>query len=341
MNIDALKRWFQEQQRDLPWRKNPSPYSVWVSEIMLQQTRVSVVEPYFLAWMREFPTIEALAYAPLEKVLKQWEGLGYYSRARNLHAGAKYVLEVHGGVLPSEVAELKKIKGIGDYTVGAIRAFAFKLKAAAIDGNVLRVIARHDCIEDGIDKLNTQKEIRKKVEGLLPENEPWLLTEGLIELGATLCKKQNPHCVSCPIKSSCESFKKRAQDEYPKKKERKKGVKLHRLVCVARKENLIALRKGNKGKVMQDLYEFPYFELEGSQLDLEEATSIACTHGLMGSSAWLEDERHSFTRYDVFLKVIEIYVENTLACYEWVSLEKARKTLAFSAGHRRILAKLK
>ncbi|NRA90187.1 MAG: A/G-specific adenine glycosylase, partial [Simkaniaceae bacterium] len=143
MDVTAIRKWFFKNRRNLPWRENPSPYEVWVSEIMLQQTQVSVVVPYFERWMNIFPTIEKLAGAPLEKVIKAWEGLGYYSRARNLHEGAKYLMEENGGELPSSAAELEKVKGIGPYTVGAILSFAYKQKRAAVDGNVLRVLARY------------------------------------------------------------------------------------------------------------------------------------------------------------------------------------------------------
>src|SRR3990167_4180187 len=140
---ESLKRWFFINRRILPWRENPSPYEVWVSEVMLQQTRVSVVIPYFNRWMKHFPTISDLAKASIEAIIKVWEGLGYYSRARNLHEGAKYLLQFHAGELPDSPEHLKKVRGLGPYTIGAIRSFAFKQKAAAIDGNVLRVIARY------------------------------------------------------------------------------------------------------------------------------------------------------------------------------------------------------
>ena len=157
---------------------------------MLQQTQVSVVIPYFDRWMNRFPTLRHLAKATLDEVIKEWEGLGYYSRARNLHEGARYVLEKHEGILPETREELQKIKGLGPYTIGAIRSFAFHHKAAAVDGNVIRVLARYFKIEDDIAKPKTIQMIRDRAEAILPEIEPWIVAEALIELGATLCTKK-------------------------------------------------------------------------------------------------------------------------------------------------------
>ena len=155
-----LKRWFLDQKRDFPWRENPSPYAVWVSEVMLQQTQAAVVISYFERWMQRFPTIQALADAPLEDVIKEWEGLGYYARARNLHAGARYVVENYEGQLPANAEQLYKIKGLGHYTVGAILSFAFQQRKAAVDGNVLRVLARYYGITDDIGKSATVKKCK-------------------------------------------------------------------------------------------------------------------------------------------------------------------------------------
>lgn len=206
-NQKALVEWFNKQKRPLPWRKNPSPYAVWVSEVMLQQTQVAVVIPYFQRWMERFPTIQALAESSIEDAIKQWEGLGYYARAKNLHAGAKQVVANFDGELPSKVEALSRIKGLGPYTVGAIRAFAFHERSAAVDGNVLRFLTRYFAIEEDIAKIGTQKKITALAESLLPEKEPWVFAEALIEFGATVCKKA-PLCFECPLNKSCAGLKK-------------------------------------------------------------------------------------------------------------------------------------
>jgi A/G-specific adenine glycosylase len=178
--VEKLRSWFLSQRRDLPWRENTTPYAVWVSEIMLQQTQVAVVIPYFQRWMDKFPTICSLAAASIEEVIKEWEGLGYYARARNLHAGAQYVVKNHAGELPETEAELRKIKGLGDYTIGAIRSFAFNHKAATVDGNVLRVLARYYGISDDISKMKSVKKFQGLAQSLLPEIEPWIISESLM-----------------------------------------------------------------------------------------------------------------------------------------------------------------
>ena len=185
LDFYPLKKWFLIEQRDLPWRKINDPYAIWISEIMLQQTQVAVVIPYYLKWMQRFPTIQALAEAESDEVIKMWEGLGYYSRARNLHAGARYLIEFFGGILPNNESDLAKIKGLGPYTIGALLSFAFHQKKAAVDGNVMRVMARCYELDDDIAKSKTQKKIRHLVEEILPEDESWIVNEALIELGAT------------------------------------------------------------------------------------------------------------------------------------------------------------
>jgi A/G-specific adenine glycosylase len=170
--LQSFTQWFKVNKRSFPWRENTSPYEVWVSEVMLQQTQASVVISYYLAWMKEFPNIDSLAQAPLEQVLKVWEGLGYYSRARRLHEAAKIISQQHGGILPKDENTLKTIPGIGPYTLGAIRSFAFHQKAAAVDGNVMRVLSRFLCIEEDISSLKVQKKIREYMYDLLPKNTP-------------------------------------------------------------------------------------------------------------------------------------------------------------------------
>ena len=159
--MDVLNSWFEQNQRELPWRINRTPYRVWISEVMLQQTRASVVVPYFLKWMELFPDMNALAKAPLDLVIKTWEGLGYYSRARNLLEAAKWIVKEFNGQIPSTKADLLKIKGFGPYTAAAVLSFAFKQKEIAVDGNVLRVIARYACIEKDIKKLSVKREIEE------------------------------------------------------------------------------------------------------------------------------------------------------------------------------------
>ncbi len=255
--VELIKNWFQAAQRDLPWRKTTDPYAIWVSEIMLQQTQVSVVKEYYLRWMACFPTIAALAAAPLEEVIKMWEGLGYYSRARNLHEAALFLMNHYGGELPSSRKELAQVKGLGPYTIGAILSFAFRQRAAAVDGNTIRVLSRYYGILDDVQKSRTLKKIWEIAEEILPEDQPWLIVEGLIELGATICKR-DPSCTACPLQEKCVAFNQGLQRLLPKKEKKVEITSLVRQVFILIFEGELLVKKGEEGKLMADLYEFPY-----------------------------------------------------------------------------------
>lgn len=336
MDIEVLREWFTEEKRDFPWRKNPSPYAVWISEVMLQQTQASVVIPYFERWMTRFPTIVALANAKEEEIIKIWEGLGYYSRARNLHRAAHYLLEHHAGELPKSYEQLIEVKGIGPYTAAAILSFAFHQKAPAVDGNVARVMARLFCIEADICALSTQKKLRELTYSILPDHEPWVVMEGLIELGATICKK-SPECEECPLQRSCEGFQSGKAEQLPNRGKKSKVELLIRFVPVIRHEDYYLVQKRKEGKVMAGLYEFPYFEGKKIALKfLEEKFGIKLS--LKGK---LTEVRHTFTCYraHLFPVLLEAEQRNALQDHEWVSKEKM-KDLAFSSGHRRILQQI-
>jgi A/G-specific adenine glycosylase len=335
----ALKDWFNKQKRSLPWRDNPSPYAVWVSEVMLQQTQVAVVIPYFQRWMQLFPTIEALATAPLDVVIKAWEGLGYYSRARNLQAGASMVVSQYDGKLPMEAVELAKVKGIGPYTVGAIRSFAFHQRAAAVDGNVMRVLSRYFNIEDDLCQPKTLKKIWQLAEQILPEKESWILTEGLIELGATVCTKK-PKCMDCPLKTSCQGYIQGTAEELPYKSVKMKAEKLYRAVAVVvNSEGKFLVKHVQTGKVMSGLHEFPYFEVSLDGIDSEEFENQISVH--LGLKVFWKENfqkiQHSFTRYQVSL-FPQMFLCND-ACnvsgFQWMSPNEMKK-IAFSSGHRRL-----
>lgn len=331
-DVEKLRSWFYKNRRSLPWRENPSPYEVWVSEVMLQQTQVTVVVPYFKRWMSLFPTIQALAEAPLEKVIKIWEGLGYYSRARALHEGARYLNQNHKGELPSSYEELEKVKGLGPYTIGAILSFAYKQRVAAVDGNVFRVLARYYGIEGEIDRGKVQKEIRMKCQALLPKDEPWIIMEGLIELGALVCQKK-ARCIECPLLDTCVANKECKADLLPRKRPREKTIHLHRTVAVVHSETSLLIRLGEKGKVMHGLAEFPYFDVGTS---VEEALNLALTKVVS-----LPKVIHGFTKYKAFLTP-HLYRarQDPLNGYEWIPFHDIPK-LPFSSGHRQILLHLK
>lgn len=339
MELQRLKKWFLKHKRELPWRQNPTPYQVWISEVMLQQTQVGVVIDYYIRWMECFPTIEALAKAPLERVMKVWEGLGYYSRARRLHAAAQYLLKHHQGELPSDEASLRKIEGLGPYTSAAILSFAYHQKKAAVDGNVIRVIARHEAIEDNVSKAKIVDKLREFVQKNLPEEEPWIIMEGLIELGALVCKKK-PSCGLCPLRLSCKAYDKNNPEEYPVKKKREAVTKLYRLVLVIECEGFLLLHQETKKNVlMTGLWQFPYVELEKPLLK-GFFPEVFFKHFCVPPK--FERELlfvlQSFTRYQAYLypSLWKSMQRPSIPGYHWIKTSDVYN-YPFSSGHRKIL----
>lgn len=341
-NSFALKTWFRANNRDLPWRQTRDPYAIWISEVMLQQTQVTVVIPYFLHWMAIFPTVQDLASASIEEVIKAWEGLGYYSRARCLHEGAQFIVKNFNGKIPDKQEELQTIKGLGPYTVGAILSFAFHQRVSAVDGNVLRVLTRYFGLKEDIAKSATLKKLRQLALDILPFEEPWVVNEALIELGALICKKK-ANCSACPLRETCISHQEGLIQQIPFTSKKVKREFLHRSVAVICSQSSYLVKKGEKGQVMSDLYEFPYFirEKEGfcfSELleQLENSFGIE----LLFEKA-LQHVKHGFTRYQVSLYPFYFTTkEPTLVeGYEWIKRSELKR-LPFSSGHRRILVEL-
>ncbi len=330
----ALHKWFKESRRPFPWREKPTPYRVWISEVMLQQTRASVVIPYFERWMQLFPQPKRLARASLETVIKAWEGLGYYGRARHLHEGARQIVEQFNGRIPSKREELEKIKGLGPYTINAILSFAFHQRAAALDSNTARVLVRHFLIEDDIHRHATKKQLQFLADEILDAKKPWVTAEALIELGATLCQPK-PLCDFCPLQASCRALKENCVEELPIKSKEMPVTILTRSVAVIEENNAILLRKNQSGKVMADLYEFPYFEGLTRPLPQHINALWGLNTTFIRSLPFVQ---HSFTRYlaqlfPIHLRALE---RKPIKDFEWVHLDKVGD-LPFSAGHRRIL----
>lgn len=326
--VRAIKTWFISYQRKLPWRDNKTPYKVLVSEIMLQQTQASVVIPYFQRWIQAFPTIFDLAAASTSEVIKLWEGLGYYSRARNLHRTARKIVECYGGQIPSNEEELQKLPGIGPYTVGAILSFAFEKKAAAIDGNVVRVLSRLFMMKTDISR---RKDFYDKLIPLLSaDDQPWVLMEGFIELGATVCKKK-PLCSLCPVALQCQANLKGSPADFPIRKKRRSIITLDREVAVIYCGDLFLIRQEKAKGLMADLYEFIY----GDHKDL--AMSVLNPVKILDFS----QIKHGFTHYRVTLYPTLYKVKDTkeVLGLEWVEKKKLI-SLPFSSGHRKLLKKL-
>ena len=273
---------YAQVRRDLPWRRTRDPYAIWVSEIMLQQTRVTTVIPYWERWMARFPTVVALARAPLDDVLASWAGLGYYSRARNLHAGAKAVHERFGGALPGRAEALRQVPGIGPYTAGAIASIAFGERAPLVDGNVARVLARVFAIEHDIKSTAGTKALWTTAGALmraLPDAAaPGDLNQGLMELGATICAPTQPRCLICPLARACEASREGRQDELPIVAARKKQSELPLIertaVWIARGDEIVLARRRPDG-LFGGLWELPQRDFADALGAAIDATPIA------------------------------------------------------------------
>ncbi len=332
-----LIRWFEETKRSFPWRENIDPYRVWISEVMLQQTQAATVIDYFERWMRKFPTLSALAKATHEEVIKAWEGLGYYSRARNIHSAAKIIDEKHLSKFPDRYDDILNIKGIGPYTAAAIASFAYHQKKAPVDGNVSRVLSRYHNLTWDIAKAATQNKIRQLAEDLLPDTSHWVYSEALIELGAKVCKKK-PLCFECPLKLTCKARINGNEESLPINSKKITYEKLFRNVALIICNSRVIIEKNIDKGLMQDLFEFPYFNTEAFCENLEDVTrqfedKFSIT---LQIKKILNTQQQSFTRFKVFLRPF-IFFTNEIPC-QFFSLPIASlNDYPFSSGHRRII----
>jgi A/G-specific adenine glycosylase len=256
--VNHLLTWFKANARDMPWRDDPIPYRVWVSEIMLQQTQVTTVIPYFNRFMTAFPTVDILASANQDQVLKLWEGLGYYSRARNLHRAAKQVVDVHGGEIPNDFDTIRTLSGIGDYTGAAIVSIAYGKAYPVVDGNVLRVYARFMDRKDNISKGPTRTAF---FEALTPfiqgSHDPSSFNQGMMELGALVCTPKNPKCEPCPLSDTCVALKKGLTNTLPVKAKRAPVPHYEIVVAVIWRDDKFFVQKRSEDKMLGGLWEFP------------------------------------------------------------------------------------
>ena len=266
---EILARWFKSNMRELPWRDNPSPYYVWLSEVILQQTRVNQGLAYFIRFVKRWPTLSDLAKADEEEVLKQWQGLGYYSRARNLHRCARQVMERYDGSFPKELEKLKKLQGIGDYTAAAIASIAFGQPCAVVDGNVYRVLARLYDVETPINSNEGSKTFAELADALLDRQHPGRHNQALMEFGALHCIPKNPDCLHCPLQAFCLAFEHHTVAERPVKENKLKIRTRHFHYLVIHDAQQLYLRRRDSGDIWQGLYDFPCIESE-RPLSVEE-----------------------------------------------------------------------
>ena len=277
-----IVQWFNKNQRNLPWRTTKDPYKIWISEIILQQTRVAQGISYYTNFINAFPNISALAEANEEDVLKLWQGLGYYSRARNIHFTAKYIKEELNGHFPNQYIELLKLKGIGPYTAAAISSICFDEKRAAVDGNVYRVLARVFEIHTPINSTNGIKEFQKLADNLISSENPGDYNQGLMELGATVCTPKKTDCNSCPLESICVAQSKNSIGQLPVKEKKLKIKNRYIKYYFVEQCNLFIMNKRTQKDIWQNMYDFPFeeYKTEKEYLNKGESTYLTDIIGI-------------------------------------------------------------
>lgn len=306
--VKPLVNWYRENKRDLPWRHNPDAYRVWISEIMLQQTRVEAVKGYYDRFLKALPTVKDLAEAEEDKLLKLWEGLGYYNRVRNMQKAAQQIMVDHAGRFPDTYEEILQLKGIGNYTAGAISAFAYGIPKPAVDGNVLRVISRITGSYEDIMKQSVRKKIESALEQVIPADAASDFNQGLIELGAIVCVPNGePKCEKCPVKEYCIAHAKNLTAEIPVKKKAKARKIEERTVLIFKDGKQIAIRKRPAKGLLAGLYEFP--NLEG-KLSMDEVTEYSKKIGLMPVRVQkLPEAKHIFSHIEWYMIGYEVIVD--------------------------------
>jgi A/G-specific adenine glycosylase len=355
-NIQAkLLAWWDADHADLPWRRSQDPYAVWVSEIMLQQTQITTVIPYFERWMARFPTVQALAEAPLDNVLKLWEGLGYYSRARNLHAAAKMVMVEWNGRLPQTAADLMKLKGIGRYTAGAIASIAFDEPVPVLDGNVIRVLSRLTDLPDDVTQTSTKNDLWQLATELVPRQRPGDFNQALMELGQQVCLPAKPMCLLCPLSPHCLARQRGTQLERPVRPPRKRtphydvvaGIIWAKDAVVGDPNSRFLIGQRPLDGLLGGLWEFPGGKQEAKESlpqalvrEIQEELAIDIEVG-----AFVTSIKHAYTHFRITLHAFHArHLSGNpqhlgVANHAWVTLADL-DTYAFAVTDRKIIADL-
>lgn len=326
-----LLAWYGKRARALPWRDEPEPYRVWISEIMLQQTRVEAVKPYFDRFMKELPNVGSLAKVPEERLLKLWEGLGYYNRARNLQKAAIQVIEEYGGDMPYSEEELIRLPGIGSYTAGAIASIAFGRPVPAVDGNVLRVLSRVLASRDDILKQSVKKKFEDMLRPVIPKDNASSFNQALIEVGALVCVPNGqPKCKECPMNSLCLAAKEGLISEIPVKTPKKQRRIEEMTVCIIEYQDTVALRKRSAKGLLASLYEFP--NVSGYQMEAELAESLGLKMTAVKAVEKLPRAKHIFSHVEWHMEgyrivlaepIPDMYLSVPMECFEQYAVPNA------------------
>ena len=317
-----LLRWYRRSHRKLPWRATRDPYRIWVSEIMLQQTRVDTVLPYYARWLRAFPTVQALARATDDRVLKLWEGLGYYSRVRNLHRAAQIIVREHDGKLPRTLDSLLELPGVGRYTAGAIASIAFGQRAPLVDGNVARVFARIFAIRADVRSPRTFQSLWQLAEHLLPEDNPGEFNQALMELGALVCTPANPRCDICPMRHACRARARGLVTQLPHRGHKPQTVRVDANAALIRRGGRILLQRRPQRGLLANLWELPQADRSRFRLGRQ-----------------LCEVRHTITHHRIAMRVLECIPKIPIRSngrWRWAT-RRQLQALALPAAHRRAI----
>ena len=325
-----LLAWFETHRRELPWRETEDPYCIWVSEVMLQQTQVKKVLEYYQKFLSRFPDVESLAQASLQDLLKTWEGLGYYARARNLHKAAQAVVRDFDGEIPAGYAAFRELPGVGEYIAAAVQSIAFNQPYAVVDGNVKRLLARLFLIEIPINKSVSVKIFQEKADLLLAHYVPGTFNQAMMELGSTVCRPQSPTCIVCPVNTVCRAFQTARQEEFPVRQKPKPLPEYHTVAGVIHKGDRVLITQRKPEGLLGGLWEFP-----GGKMQPKESAEQACVRTIWEETnlpveriKYLTRVRHAYTHFKIVMDVFHcIYqsgevVLNEAVDYCWITVDQ-------------------
>lgn len=329
---DALLPWYKQNARELPWRQDTKPYHIWLSEIMLQQTRVEAVRSYYLRFLEQLPSIHALAEAPESQLFKLWEGLGYYNRARNLQKAARVIETQYGGQFPNQYEDIRALPGIGPYTAGAIASICFNRPYAAVDGNVLRIITRMTENDAPIDSMQTKNEIAAQLEKIYPKNDCGQFTQALMELGATVCTPKSPKCAECPANNFCCAYAGGTMLQYPVKQPKKDKRLEEHTVFLLQCGDSYALTKRTESGLLCGLWQLPNVL---GKLDVNQALHTAESFGVQPAELYKQMHRvHIFTHIKWQMTCYHILCTKKASDFIWATAQEIQNNYALPTAFR-------
>jgi A/G-specific adenine glycosylase len=346
IDIEFLRKqlitWYLANHRDLPWRRSKNAYRIWVSEVMLQQTQVNTVLSYYRRFLKTFPNIKKLAGADLQAILKVWEGMGYYARARNLHRAAKAVVQDHGGRIPDTWEAFHGLPGVGDYIAAAVLSMAFDQPYAVVDGNVKRVLARLYKIQAPVNQASSQNRFKAAADKLLDSQQPGIFNQAVMELGALICKPRNPSCDACPLNSFCRAYKTNQVAGFPKRQQPKATPKYHIAVGVVFKNDRVLITQRKAEGLLGGLWEFP-----GGKIRDGESAQAACIREIkeevnlnVNIDRHLATVQHAYTHFKIVMDVFccryisgRVYLRGPVA-FRWIRLNEYKRYPFPKANHK-------